>query len=81
MGIEIIAAGEWTGTVEQCEWVRQFARDFVWGTPIDEGNEEHAADEVIGELLRGGDEEIDADEHALRLLRGELEESAARSRK
>lgn len=66
---------DWIGTAEDCEILRQAARDHEWGSePI--VDPEFAADVALSEFL----EDIpDPDSDAVEFLRAELIESARRS--
>lgn len=70
----IITAANWLGTAEQCEAVRQFARDYDWSDTSGAIEVDVAADAILSELR--GDDEIDPEAEAK--LRAEIVASAER---
>ncbi len=65
----------WTGSAEQREAIRHFARGVPWGWPLDDPS--WAADEVLSEVLVClAENGLDPNDEALGVLRSELITSA-----
>lgn len=76
MSIEIISVGQWVGSAEQCEEIRQLARDYNWGPDRIE-DAEYAADVAVSELTADIE---DPHPDAEAKLRGALVASAEKAR-